>query len=96
MSVGSPEVVHSYTGQRMSGSISDRLVSNNFSGNATHIHFSAFEIFKRQKNAKVSQFEHSEINQNPVSSWKFFRNQKPSRFLPTARIAASRISLAYD
>ena len=39
MNVGSPEDVYSYTGQRMSESISDRLVSDNFSGNATHIHF---------------------------------------------------------
>jgi hypothetical protein len=69
MSVGSPEVVHSKTGQRMSGYISDRLVSNNFSGNATHIHFFAFEIFKRKIKRTFEYFEHSEINQNCLSTW---------------------------
>jgi hypothetical protein len=47
----------------MSGSISDRLVSNNFSGNATHIHFFAFEIFERKIMRTFEHFEHSEINQ---------------------------------
>src|ERR1700688_1776424 len=59
----SPEVVHSYTGPRMSGSISDRLVSDNFSGNATHIHFSAFEFFKRKINATYNLLEHPETIQ---------------------------------
>jgi hypothetical protein len=62
MSVGSPEVVHSYTGQRMSGYISDRLVSNNFSGNATHIHFFAFEFFEHKGNTTCNLFEYSEID----------------------------------
>ena len=65
MSVGSPEVVHSYAGQRMSGYISDRLVSNNFSGNATHIHFSSFEFFEHKGNPTCNLFEYSDMDQRP-------------------------------
>jgi hypothetical protein len=65
----SPEVVHSYSGLRMSGSISDRLVSDNFSGNATHIHFLAFEFFECTLTAASGHFERSETFQKLLSFW---------------------------
>ena len=42
------EFARSHAGQRLSGYLSDRLVSNNFSGNATHILFSSVQILRME------------------------------------------------
>src|SRR5271166_6007534 len=59
------EVIHSYVGQRLSGSVSDRLVSNNFSGNATPIHSSDDSMFCSAHGFNFSHhFEYFEIIHN--------------------------------